>query len=95
MLDEDIEHITILIYRAPEVLAFALYLYEDLVQVRCVAQPAQSMLEPARAYSEPNLMHQSRIGFVGNRDTALGQEVFHIEKAHTESMVQPADHTAQ
>ncbi len=32
-LDEDINHITILVYRAPEVLAFALYLYEDLVQV--------------------------------------------------------------
>ena len=30
-LDEDINHITILVYRTPEVLAFTLYLYEDLV----------------------------------------------------------------
>ena len=28
-LDEDIDYITILVYRAPEVLAFTLYLYED------------------------------------------------------------------
>ena len=30
-LDEDINYITILVYRTPEVLAFTLYLYEDLV----------------------------------------------------------------
>ncbi len=41
-LDEDIEHITILIYRAPEVLAFALYLYENLVQVPRVTETTPS-----------------------------------------------------
>ena len=39
-----IEHITILIYRAPEALALALYLYEDLVQVPRVAEKTLSTL---------------------------------------------------
>ena len=41
-LDEDIDYITILVYRAPEVLAFTLYLYEDLVQVPCVTETTPS-----------------------------------------------------
>ena len=44
-LDKDIEHITILIYRAPEALVFALYLYEDLVQVPRVAETTLSTLQ--------------------------------------------------
>ena len=46
-LDEDINHITILVYRAPEVLAFTLYLYEDLVQVPCVTETTLPTLQVA------------------------------------------------
>ena len=49
-----------LIHRAPEVLAFALYLYKDLVQVPRVTETTLSPLQ-SRAYSGPNLIHQSRI----------------------------------
>ena len=44
-LDEDIDYITILVYRAPEVLAFTLYLYEDLVQVPCVTETTLPTLQ--------------------------------------------------
>ena len=40
--DEDIEHITILLYRAPEVLVFALYLYQDLIHVPRVTETTLS-----------------------------------------------------
>ena len=59
-LDEDIDYITILVYRAPEVLAFTLYLYEDLVQVPCVTETTLPERFSRRAYSGPNFMHHSR-----------------------------------
>ena len=58
--DEDIDYITILVYRAPEVLAFTLYLYEDLVQVPCVTETTLPDASVAEGYSGPNLMHHSR-----------------------------------
>ena len=60
----------------------------DLVQVPCVALPALSTLEPASVFrTELDAPKPDR--FVGHRDAALGQEIFYIAKAHTESMVQP------
>ncbi len=49
-LDEDIDYITILVYRAPEVLAFTLYLYEDLVQVPCVTETTLPTLQSSSVF---------------------------------------------
>ena len=66
-LDEDIEHITILIYRAPEVLAFALYLYENLVQVPRVTETTLSTLQSPSVF-RPELDTPKSDRFIGNGD---------------------------
>ncbi len=87
-LDEDIEHITILIYRAPEVLAFALYLYENLVQVPRVTETTLSTLQSPSVF-RPELDTPKSDRFIGNGDAALSQEILDIAKAQAKSVVQP------
>ena len=87
-LDEGIEHITILTYRAPEVLAFALYLYENLVQVPRVTETTLSTLQsPSVFWSELDTPKSDR--FIGNGDAALSRKILDIAKAQAKSMVQP------
>ena len=45
-LDEDIEHITLLTHRAPEVLAVALYLYKGNYKKRLTGKPNLCILFP-------------------------------------------------
>ena len=87
-LDEDVDDVAILIDGTPEIVPLSLDGDEDLVQVLCVAQPALSTLEPASVF-RAELDAPKPDCFVGHRDAALGQEIFYIAKAHTESMVQP------
>ena len=72
-LDEDINHITILVYRAPEVLAFALYLYEDLVQVPRVTKATLPTLQSPSVF-RPELDAPKSDRFVGNRDASLSKQ---------------------
>ena len=64
-LDEDIDYITILVYRAPEVLAFTLYLYEDLVQVPCVTETTLPTLQSSSVF-RPELNAPQSDRFVRN-----------------------------
>ena len=87
-LDEDINHITILVYRAPEVLAFALYLYEDLVQVPCVTKTTLPTLQSPSVF-RPELNAPKSDRFVRNRDASLSEQLFDVSKAHAKSVVEP------
>ena len=78
-LDEDINHITILVYRAPEVLAFALYLYEDLVQVPRVTKATLPTLQSPSVF-RPELDAPKSDRFVGNRDASLSKQLFDVSK---------------
>ena len=87
-LDEDIDYITILVYRAPEVLAFTLYLYEDLVQVPCVTETTLPTLQSPSVF-RPELNAPRSDRFVRNRDASLSEQLFDVSKAHAESVVEP------
>ena len=87
-LDEDIEHITILIYRAPGVLAFALYLYKDLVQVPRVTETTLSTLQSPSVFRR-QLDTPKSDRFIGNGDAALSQKIFDIAQAQAKSVVEP------
>ena len=84
-LDEDI---TILIYRAPEVLAFALYLHENLVQVPRVTETTLSTLQSPSVF-RPELDAPKSDRFIGNGDAALSQKILDIAQAQSKSVVQP------
>ncbi len=58
-LDEDVDDVAVLIDGTPEILPLSLDGDEDLVQVPRVTRRPCRRFSP-RAYSRPNLMHQSR-----------------------------------
>ena len=89
-LDEDIDYITILVYRAPEVLAFTLYLYEDLVQVPCVTETTLPTLQSPSVF-RPELNAPQSDRFVRNRDASLSEQLFDVSKAHAESLSRPGE----
>ena len=89
-LDEDIEHITILIYRAPEVLAFALYLYENLCPGATCHRDDPVDASVAERYSGPNFDTPKSDRFIGNGDAALSQEILDIAKAQAPKRRSPA-----
>ncbi len=87
-LDENIDHVTILINGAPEILSFASDRDEDLVQVSRIAEATLPTLQ-ATSVLRTKLEAPKPDRFVGNRDAALGEKVFHIPKAETEAVVEP------
>ena len=86
--DEDIEHIAILLYRAPEVLASTLYFYEDLVQVPRVTKATLPTLQSPSVF-RPELDAQKWDRFVTDRDASLSEQLFDVSNAHAESVVEP------
>ncbi len=87
-LDENVEHVAILIHGTPTILAAALDRDEDLVQVPCVTETALATLQPATVFrTELDAPKSDR--FIGHRDAALSEHVFHVSKAHAESVVEP------
>jgi hypothetical protein len=87
-LDEDIDHITILINGTPEILTPTLDGDEHLVQVPRIAEATLSALQRTRVL-RAELEAPKPDRFVGNCDAALREEILNISKAQTETVVQP------
>ncbi len=87
-LDENIDHVTILVNGAPEKLSFASDRDEHLVQVPRIAEATLPTLQRSSVFrAELDAPKPDRL--VGNRDAALGEKVFYIPKAETEAVVEP------
>ena len=87
-LDENIDHVTILVNGAPEKLSFASDRDEHLVQVPRIAEATLPTLQRSSVFrAELEAPKPDRL--VGNRDAALGEKVFYIPKAETEAVVEP------
>ena len=87
-LDEDVQHVAILIHGSPPVLFPAIDRHEELVEMPRVAQPAAPAPERAGiAQAERQAPLADRL--VGDRNVPLGQEVFDIPKAQSESVIKP------
>ncbi len=87
-LDENIDHVTILINRTPKILTFASDRDEDLVQVPRIAEATLPTLQ-ASSVLRTKLEAPKSDRFVGNRDAALRQQFLNVPKAHAESVVEP------
>jgi hypothetical protein len=87
-LDQDIDHIAILIDGAPQILPPTGDLHEDLVKMPCVAEPR---LPPASSGSvfRPELFTPAANGLIGHLDAALGQEILDVSETQRESVVEP------
>ncbi len=83
-----ISDVAILIDGTPEILPLSLDGDEDLVQVPCVSQATLVALQSTSVFRH-ELDAPKSDGFIGNRDSAVREQVLNVSKAHAESMVEP------
>jgi hypothetical protein len=87
-LHEDVDYIAVLVDRPPKILLPTLNIDEQFVQVPRVAHPPaaspqrSSIRRPEGPTPLPNR-------FVGDRHTALGQQILRIAEAETKAVVEP------
>ena len=87
-LDQDVDHVAILIHGTPEILLLAVDSNEDLIQVPVVAQPSLSSLQfPSIVRTELLTPLPDRL--IGHDDSALGEKILDISEAQAEAMISP------
>ena len=87
-LDEDVDHVTILVNRPPEISTATLNLHKQLVEIPGVAQapsPSPQRLRVRRTKGQTPLPNR----FVGHRDPTLREQVLRIAETQAESVIQP------
>ena len=87
-LDEDVDHIAVLVDGTPEILTLALDGDEELVQVPRVTQPPFPPLQTA-GIAGTELPTPVADALVGNGDSALRQKVLDVSEDQTEPVIQP------
>ena len=85
---EEVDQVTILIHRAPEILALTVDRDEDLVQEPRIAESTLSSPQPPSVVGA-ELRAPLPNGFVRHDDASFGQQIFDIPEAQTVSVVQP------
>ena len=87
-LYEDVDQITVLIHRAPEILALTVDRHEDFIQEPRISESTLSALQlPSVVGAEfpaplPN-------GFVRHDDSSFGKQILNIPEAHAVSVAEP------
>jgi hypothetical protein len=79
-LDENIDHIAILVESPPRILSLTLDLHEQFVQVPRIAQATLSLSEFPSVFGT-ELAIQLTDGFVADDDPTLGQKILNISEA--------------
>jgi hypothetical protein len=88
LLNEDVDHIPILVHSPPEIVPLTLHVHEELVQVPDVSLMSSPTPEVPRVV-ESELPTPLTYGFVRDDDSPLCQEVLNITETQTESVIQP------
>jgi hypothetical protein len=87
-LNENIDHVTLLVDGPPQILSLTSDRHEQFVQVPGVAQT--SLPSPERpGVFDTKLPTPLSDGFVADGDAPLCQKIFHISEAQAESVVEP------
>jgi len=79
-LDENIDHVAILVDSPPQILSLTLDLHEQFVQVLRIAQ-ATLLLSEFPSVFGTELAIQLADGFVADHDPTLGQKIRNISEA--------------
>ena len=87
-LDEDVDQVTVLVHRAPEILALTVGRHEDFIQEPRIAESTLSSLQPPRVVGAERPAPLSH-GFVRHDDSSLGQQILNIPEAQAVSVVNP------
>ena len=87
-LHEDVQDVTVLVYRAPQILVATLDRDEHLVEMPGVSHPTAAAPQPPRVdRTEPLAPLPNRL--VGDRHASLREEIFSIAEAEAEPIVEP------
>ena len=87
-LEQDVDHVAVLVNRTPEIVLLTPDVHEEFIQVPRIAQATLSPLEPTRILGT-ELPTPLSDGFLGNQDPPLCQEIFDITEAQAEAVVEP------
>jgi hypothetical protein len=87
-LNQYIDHVSVLIYCSPQIVLAATNPNEDFVQVPYVASPSL-FASCVGGVCSAEFLTPRPDRFLGNFDTALGQEIFDVTKAQREAVVEP------
>ena len=87
-LHENVDHVAVFVDGPPQILLPAPDLHEQLVQMPGVALTSPAAPQPP-SIGEPECPTPLPNRFVGDRDPALGQQIFRVAEAETETMVEP------
>ena len=87
-LNQDVDHVAVLVDGPPEIPQATLDVHEQFVQVPRVAQaPLPAAEDPGIRRTEPPTPLPNRL--VGHGDAPLSEEIFGIAEAQTETVVEP------
>ena len=87
-LDENINHIAVLIHGTPKVLALTVDGDEDFIEIPCVSETPLTTLQSAGVLcSELDRTLPDR--FISHVHTPLGEQILDIPKAEAESVIKP------
>jgi hypothetical protein len=86
-LDQNINHVTILVDSPPQILSLALDSHEQFIQVPHVAQATLSSPQSPGVFNT-KLPTPLSDGFIADCDASLCQKIFHISEAQAESVVE-------
>ena len=87
-LDEEVDQVTVLVHRAPEILALTVDRDEDFVQEPCISESTLSALQPPGVVGA-ELPAPLPNGFVRHEDASFGQQILDIPEAQAVSVVEP------
>ena len=87
-LYENVNHVAVLIYRTPEIVALSIDCHEHFVQVPRVTETALTPFQPASVLrSELDGSLSDR--FISHVHATLGEQIFDLAKTETEPIVGP------
>src|SRR5579864_1907645 len=87
-LNQDVDHVAVLIHRTPEILLLAVDANENFVQVPHIAEAALAPLQFS-GIVRTELLTPEPNRFIRDDDSAFGEKVLDISEAQAESMVNP------
>ena len=87
-LDENVDHVAVLIDRTPQIMSLSTDRDEQLIEMSDIAEPALSLLQPL-GVGWAELAAALPDGLIGDGDTAFGEQIFDVPEAQTETVVEP------
>ena len=87
-LEQDVDHVAVLVNGAPEIVLLTPNVHEEFIQVPRITQATLSPLEPTSILGT-ELPAPLSDGLVGDHDSPLCKELLDISEAQAEAVVEP------